>query len=73
MADFEKVIRGLECCCEHIVGMNCDKCPYDSEQYEIGEINQCTAELAYDALELLKEQQAEIKRLTELLVKHGIF
>lgn len=24
-------------------------------------------------LKLLKEQQAEIKRLTELLVKHGIF
>lgn len=26
-----------------------------------------------EAIELLKEQYAEIKRLTELLVKHGIF
>lgn len=58
MPDREKVIKGLECCCEHIKGMNCDHCPYDEEQTEIGQINQCTSALAYDALELLKEQEA---------------
>ena len=58
MPDREKVINGLECCCEHIEGMNCDHCPYDEEQIEIGQINQCTSALAYDALALLKEQEA---------------
>jgi len=60
MIDREKVKQGLECCCEHIKGMNCDKCPYDKEQVEIGQINQCTSELAYDALALLKEQEHEV-------------
>ena len=62
--DREKVIKGLECCCEHIKGMNCDNCPYDEEQTEI---NQCTSALAYDALELLKEQEAEIEKLTRYI------
>lgn len=59
--DREKVKKGLECCCEQIEGMNCDHCPYDKEQIEIGEINQCTSALAYDALALLKEQQEYIE------------
>ena len=66
MPDREKVINGLECCCEHIQGMNCDHCPYDEEQIEIGQINQCTSALAYDALALLKEQQERIEMLESL-------
>lgn len=57
--DREKVIKGLECCCEHVEGANCDNCPYDSEQYKVGEIDQCTAALAYDALKLMKDQKEE--------------
>ena len=65
--DSEKVIHGLECCCEHIEGMNCDHCPYDEEQIEIGQINQCTSVLAYDALALLKEQEDEKKRIMKVI------
>ena len=68
--DREKVIKGLECCCEHIKGMNCDHCPYDEEQIEIGQINQCTSALAYDALALLKEQENEKKRNPVIVCPH---
>ena len=67
MHDREKVIKGLKCCCEHIEGMNCDHCPYDEEQTEIGQINQCTSALAYDALALLKEQDERWIPVTERL------
>ena len=63
MTDIEKVKQGLECCCEHIEGMNCDKCPYDKEQEEIAQINQCTSALAYDALALLKEQKDALEQM----------
>ena len=74
MADREKVIKGLECCCEHIEGMNCDHCPYDEEQTEIGQINQCTSALSYDALELLKEQSNTMNKLRGTMedMKDGI-
>jgi hypothetical protein len=52
MPDREKVINGLKCCCNHIENMSCENCPYNE-----GDINNCTSELAYDALELLKEQE----------------
>ena len=61
MPDREKVMRGLECCCTHIVGMSCGNCPYEIEQREDEGISDCTSVLAYDALELLKEQEAEKK------------
>lgn len=68
MADIEKVIKGLECCTN---GDLCSgNCPYDDEYDDVVD---CTSELAKDAIETIKEQQAEIKRLTELIVKHGIF
>ena len=52
--DREKVINGLKCCCNHIENMSCENCPYNE-----GDINNCTSELSYDALELLKEQDVE--------------
>ena len=57
MPDREKVMRGLECCCTHIVGMSCGNCPYEIEQREDEGISDCTSVLAYDALDLLKEQE----------------
>ena len=59
--DREKVIKGLECCCTHIVGMNCGRCPYEDD-----DISYCTSALTYDALALLKEQQQRIEILESL-------
>ena len=61
MADIEKVIKGLEFCTSTT---GCKGCPYedpchDIEQRILGEA------IMRDALELLKEQQAEIERLKE--------
>lgn len=55
--DREKVMRGLECCSTHIVGMSCGNCPYEIEQREDEGISDCTSVLAYDALALLQEQE----------------
>ena len=63
MPDREKVMRGLECCCTHIVGMSCGNCPYEIEQREDEGISDCTSVLAYDALALLKEQERTINEL----------
>ena len=54
--DREKVIKGLERC-KLYNKVNCDKCPYDYNGRGNGK-SECTAELAYDALALLKEQDA---------------
>lgn len=54
MADREKVIKGLECC-QRFLKSHCDECPYIYE-YLCG-INDCTADLASDAIALLKEQE----------------
>lgn len=51
--DREKVIKALECCCEHIEDASCSVCPY-VDDCDMGE---CTSELAHDALALLKEQE----------------
>ena len=53
--DREKVIKGLERC-KLYNKVNCDKCPYDYNGRGNGK-SECTAELASDALVLLKEQQ----------------
>ena len=55
--DREKVIKGLERC-KLYNKVNCDKCPYDYNGRGNGK-SECTAELAEDALALLKEQEAK--------------
>lgn len=50
MPDREKVIKGLEYCEKYF--NCCDKCPY----WDGG--THCTADLAHDTLNLLKEQDA---------------
>lgn len=56
--DRVKVIKGLEYCEEYF--NCCDKCPY----WDGG--THCAADLAHDALELLKEQQQQIGELQDL-------
>lgn len=56
MIDREKVIKGLKCCGSK--GMSAcasEKCPYYPDKYEWDE---CTSQLANDALELLKTSVA---------------
>ena len=55
MIDREKVIKGLERC-KLYNKVNCDKCPYDYNGRGDGK-SECTAELASDALALLKDQE----------------
>ena len=52
MADLEKVLKGLECCCS-MTGEACRQCPYDEECAEM--IGSGSAHLCSDALELLKQ------------------
>ena len=61
MTDLDKVIKGLKCCA-HTDGTNCIYCPYDNVDED------CTALMAMDVLDLLKEQKKEIKAL-HLLVE----
>jgi len=58
MVDREKVLKGLERC-KLYNKVNCDKCPYDYNGRGNGK-SECTAELASDALSLLKEQEPRI-------------
>lgn len=51
MTDREKVTTGLECC-QYSSKSHCDECPYAYEG--LCNTNDCTADLASDALELLK-------------------
>ena len=53
MADLEKVLKGLECCCS-MTGEACRQCPYDEECAKM--IGSGSAHLCSDALELLREQ-----------------
>lgn len=57
MADREKVLKGLECCCQMNGNVCRMECPYSDECIE----NECvgTAHLCANALELLKEQQKQ--------------
>jgi len=69
--DREKVIKGLERC-KLYNKVNCDKCPYDYNGRGTGK-SECTAELASDALALLKEQQKRIEEITQLRRNYGKF
>ena len=57
MPDREKVMKGLEHCM-HIDTVFCADCPYD-----YADSSDCVVELAKNALELLKVQEAKIERL----------
>ena len=57
MSDREKVIKGLECLSSAEV-CNGSDCPY----YDFD----CTQKIAYDALELLKEQESRVLTTDEL-------
>ena len=57
MPEIEKVINGLECCCQHIIGKGCGNCPYNDFETDT-DPSECFSELAYDALELMKEYKA---------------
>ena len=58
MPDREKVANGLECC-QHSSKSYCDRCPY------LSSTNDCTADLASDALALLKEQEVRELSINE--------
>ncbi len=55
----EKVFKALECC-KRKDGNECRVCPYTESEY-------CTEEMVTDALELLKEQEAEKKRILKII------
>lgn len=61
MMDREKVIKGLECC-SAMSGDECQKCPYGHECRDT-DLPYGMPHLAADALDLLKEQEAEIRQL----------
>ncbi|MBR3332759.1 MAG: hypothetical protein IKG23_00545 [Clostridia bacterium] len=69
--DREKVAKGLECCCTHIVGMSCGNCPYEIEQREDEGISDCTSVLAYDALALINEQKETIQITKNVAERYG--
>ena len=50
LPDREKVIRGLTVCTDHKPGDDCQKCPYQGEEY-------CTDAVMRDALDLLRENE----------------
>jgi hypothetical protein len=53
----EQIIKGLECC---TTGNMCEfECPYNDGKPDLYE---CTADLAKDALDLIKRQREEIAR-----------
>ena len=56
MKSISEIVKGLECCCQHIVGMSCGNCPYNEDMDITDPIDQCQSELAYDALQLFKQQ-----------------
>lgn len=54
MVDREKVIKGLECC-QYSSKSHCDSCPFAYEG--MCGTNDCTSDLASEAIVLLKEQE----------------
>ena len=64
MPDRAKVIKGLKCCCG--TDMCFYRCPYHDASKKITE---CTSQLALEALDLLKEQEEQIKNRDESLEK----
>lgn len=69
MHDRENVIKGLECCSEGaeeiIRPRGCATYPYLDEFH-------CTRALTRDALDLLKEQNKRIERLSEIARADGV-
>ena len=59
MPDREKVIKALEMCIEDI---ECSDCPYEEKCFAAND-EPYAVPMMRDALELLKEQEAEIERL----------
>lgn len=59
MIDREKVIRGLECRSNNAIGRDCENCPYGIQMARRWGCD--FLKLAYDALALLKEQDAAKK------------
>ncbi len=58
MADYGKVMRGLECC--KVEGVACPEgCPYENEDGVWG----CFQRLATDAYALIKAQREELRKL----------
>ena len=57
MTDRERVIKGLMCC-QYSSKSHCDGCPYCYEG--LCGTNDCTADLASDALDLLKQETANL-------------
>ena len=66
MIDREKVIKGLECCANGNSGKCIKECPYDF----VNNAN-CTADMARDALELLKDQDEIIDALLKVGYPHN--
>lgn len=61
MTDRGKIIKGLECCAA-MKGEKCRECPYGHECLNVDYLYGIP-HLAADALELLKEQEAQIEQL----------
>lgn len=71
MIDRVKIIKGLEHC-KLYNKVSCDKCPYDYNGRGNGK-SECTAELASDALAMMKEQQKLIDEITQRRANNGAF
>lgn len=67
--DREKVIKGLETCSQKTVLYVCGQCPYNNDDIDTYD---CTQALTEDALELLKEQDAEIRQLKLASRRHSM-
>lgn len=67
MIDREKVLKGLECCCQMNGNVCRTECPYSDECIE----NECvgTAHLCANALELLKEKEIGYREKSDALLK----
>lgn len=63
MTDREKVIKGLECC-QYSSKSHCDGCPFAYEG--MCGTNDCTSDLASEAIVLLKEQEPREPHYTTL-------
>ena len=69
MADREKVLKGLECCCQMNGNVCRTECPYRDECIE----NECvgTAHLCANALELLKNEPLPVLNVRKCGIYFG--
>ena len=63
-------MKGLECC-QYSSKSHCDGCPYVYES--LCSINDCTADLASDAIARLKAQLKLIDDITQRRANNGAF